>query len=925
MAQTFTDRVGLMDRDREREVLVSLLEAVEGGQSRTLVVRGEPGVGKTALLDYLARQGARCQTSRVAGVQAEMELPFAGLHQLCAPALDHLDRLPGPQRDALATAFGMSSGDPPNRFIVGLAVLSLLSDVARNRPWICLIDDAQWLDRVSVQTLGFVARRLLAESVALVFAIREPSEELDLDGLPELRLRGLSSDDARALLDSAIPGRLDPRVRDRIVTETHGNPLALLELPNGLTADELAGGFGLPYAGPLVGRIEESFVRRLKLLPPRSQRLLFLAAAEPVGDVALIWRAATRLDLGPEAIAPAEAAGLVEVGPAVRFRHPLVRSAAYRTAGPEDRRATHRALADATDPEIDPDRRAWHLAQATVGADEAVARELEQSADRAHRRGGVAAAAAFLARATVLTPDPAQRGRRALAAAKAKFEAAATDSADELLAIAEGSPLDGLQKGQLARLRAEIVFARRRGRDAVPLLLDAAHRLEGLDVGLARETYMDAFAAAMYAGRLSHAVGAREVAKAARSAPPGSQPPEPIDLLVAGMATYYIDGSVPAVPMLARALRAIIDGDGRTSEDLRWLWLTNPLAFEVWDDEVWDQLTARAVKVARNSGALAALRVALAYRAGVVVFEGDFATGSVLLDESDAISGSAGLAPVGKYARQVLAAWRGDAALLENLIETDVKEATANGEGRLIGMVGFTTALLYNGLGRYDAALAGARRACEHEDLGLICLTLPELVEASARSGAHEPAIEALGRLEDRTRAAGTDWALGILARSRALLSDGHSADRLYREAIERLGRSRVTVQLARAHLLYGEWLRRQNRRLEARDQLRIAFESFRGMGAAAFAGRAQRELLATGETVRKRSVDTRDALTTQEHQVARLAAEGHTNSEIGSQLFISARTAEYHLHKVYSKLGITSRRSLRRALESAPVMAGTA
>ena len=922
MALSFGDPVGLINRDREVEVLISLLEAVEAGQSRALVVRGDAGVGKTALLDFLAHQGSDFRTVRVAGIQSEIELAFAGVHQLCAPALDALDRLPGPQRDALATAFGISSGDPPNRFVVGLAVLSLLSDVARDRPWICLIDDAQWLDRVSSQTLAFVARRLLAESVAIVFAVREPIQEPDFDGIPVLRLTGLSRADARALLDSAIPGRLDERVCDRIVTETHGNPLALLELPRGLTSDELAGGFGLPYAGPLVGRIEQSFVRRLSLLPPASQRLLLLAAAETVGDVALIRRAADRLDLGPDAIAAAEAVGLVRVGGGFRFRHPLVRSAAYRTARPDDRRAAHRALADATDPQVDADRRAWHLAHATLGADEVVAHELEQSADRAKRRGGVAAAAAFLARATDLTPDPERRGKRALAAAQAKFEAAAIDSVEELLAVAEGSPQDDLQKGQLARLHAQIVFARHRGSDAAPLLLEAAHRLEGLDVGLARETYMDALAAALYAGRLSRGVGTREVAEAARSGPAGPQPPQPIDLLVDGMATHYIDGSVAAVPMLGRALRAIVHEQGRNAEDLRWLWLTNPIAFEVWDDEAWDQLTARAVKVARDSGSLAALRVALAFRATVLVFGGDFEAGSVLLEESDAISVAAGLAAPGNYTRQNLAAWRGDEARVLNLIGTDVKEATVSGEGRLIGMSGFTTALLYNGLGRYDEALAGARQACEYEDLGLFCLSLPELVEASARSGAHEAAMEATRRLEDRTLAAGTDWALGILARSRALLVDGQAAETLYREAIERLGRTRVTVQLARTHLLYGEWLRRENRRVEARDHLRVAFERFRGMGAEAFADRARRELRATGETVRKRAVDTRDALTTQELQVARLAADGNTNSEIGSQLFISPRTAEYHLHKVYSKLGITSRRSLRRALADVRVMA---
>jgi DNA-binding CsgD family transcriptional regulator len=925
MAVAFRDRAGLADRHREREVLDALLAAVRAGQSRSLVIRGEGGVGKTALLDYVARQASGCQVLRAAGVESEMELPFAGLHQLCAPALDRLDRLPGPQRDALAVAFGIVAGDPPNRFLVGLAVLSLLSEVARARPWVCLIDDTQWLDQVSAQTLAFVARRLLAESVGLVFAVREPSEGPDLGGLPDLRLDGLDRANARLLLDSSIKGPLDERLRDRIVEETRGNPLALLELPHGLTPAELAGGFGLPYAGPLVGRIEESFLRRLGQLPPESQLLMLLAAAEPVGDIALIWRAARQLGLGPDAIAPAEATGLVGLNGALRFRHPLVRSAAYRMADAEARRAAHRALADATDPMVDPDRRAWHLAHASLGFDEEVARELVRSADRAQGRGGISAAAAFLARATHLTPDPADRGERALAAAQAKFEAAATDAVEELLGVAEAGPLDGLQQARVARLRAQIVFARRRGNDAAPLLLDAARRLDALDAGLARETYMDAFAAAMYAGRLSGEVGAREVAEAARAAPRGQQPPQPIELLVDGMAARYVDGDVAAVPILARALRALISEDGRQHDDLRWLWLTNPVAFEVWDDEAWDRLTARAVTVARGSGALAALRVALAYRAGVIVHMGDFAAGSALLEESDAISAAAGLEPVGKYVWQVLAAWGGDEGRTLQLVETDVKDAMLKGEGRLICMAGFVTALLYNGLGRYDAALAGARRACEHDDLGLFGWALAELVEAGVRSGDRKAAIEALSRLEQQTMAAGTDWGLGILARSRALLSDGRDAEGSYVEAIERLGRSRVTIHLARANLVYGEWLRRENRRQEARDHLRIAHERLHGMGAEAFAERARRELLATGETVRKRSAGTLDALTPQEHQVARLAADGHTNSEIGSQLFISPRTAEYHLHKVYTKLGVTSRRSLRAALADAPLTAGAA
>ena len=573
----------------------------------------------------------------------------------------------------------------------------------------------------------------------------------------------------------------------------------------------------------------------------------------------------------------------------------------------------------------DPDRRAWHRAQAALGPDETVAGELERSADRAQGRGGIAAAAAFLERATELTPDPARRGARALAAAQAKFEAGAPDAAYELLAAAEIGPLDELQRARLARLRAQIVFARRRGSDAPPLLLDAAKRLEPLDAGLARETYLEALGAAIFAGRLGGRCGVREVAEAARAAPPGPQPRRPIDLLLDGLATRFTEGYAAGVPPLRRALQAFRREALRSEDDiLRWLWLAWLLAGDLWDDEAWHELATRAVRLAREAGALTVLPIALDYRAGVHVHAGEFAAASALIEEADAITAATGNAPL-RYTSLLLAAWRGEEAQALKLIEAGARDATARGEGRAIGLAEYATAVLYNGLGRYEAALAGAQRACEHDDLVFFGWSLVELVEAGARSGAHDAAAGALRQLEERTRAAGTDWALGIQARSRALLSDGQAADALYREAIERLARSRIVVHLARAHLVYGEWLRRENRRVDAREQLRIAYEMLSRIGAEAFAERARRELLATGETVRKRTIETRDVLTAQEAQIARLAAQGRTNPEIGTQLFISPRTVEYHLHKVFTKLGISSRRKLRDALRDSTQAASSA
>jgi DNA-binding CsgD family transcriptional regulator len=902
---------GLRGRHMECDVLDRLLAEVRAGHSQVLVVRGEAGVGKTALLEYVQERASGCRVARAAGVESEMELAFAGLHQLSAPMLGSLAHLPEPQRAAIGTAFGLADGAAPDRLLVGLAVLGLLSQVAEEQPLVCLVDDVQWLDRASTQALAFVARRLLAESVVLVLAVREPAEDDALAGLPEMAVRGLGDSDARSLLDAALPARMDERVRDRIIAETRGNPLALLELPRGLTATELAGGFGRPDAQPLASRIERTFRRRLESLPAATQTLLLTAAAEPVGDVTLLWSAAQRLDIGVDAAAPAEAAGLIELGVRVRFRHPLVRAAAYRAATVPERRQAHRALAEATDPEADPDRRAWHRAHAAAGPDEEVAAELERSATRAQARGGVAAAAAFLERATELTADPVRRGPRALAAAQAKLDAASPDDASALVATADLCPLDELDRARLVRLRAQIAFARRRGSDAPPLLFEAARRLEALDAPLARETHLDALGAAIFAGRLGHGPGVVEMAQAARAAPPGPQPPRPVDLLLDGLACRFTEGYAAGVGPLRLALQAVSEGDG----DLRWLWLACRIASELWDDETWEELATRQVRVARQTGALAVLPLALTYRSGVHLHSGELARASALIDEADPLTRSIGGAPL-MYTKILLAAWRGQKAPALTLVDAGVRDATSRGEGRGLAWTEYAAAVLHNGLGEYEAALAAAQAACEHDDLGLVAWAMVELIEAATRHDRPDMAAATLTRLAERTRAGGTDWALGIEARSRALVSGGQVADALYREAVERLARTRVSVHLARAHLVYGEWLRREQRRSDAREQLRTAHEMFDRFEADGFAERARRELLATGETVRRRTLSPDDVLTPQEAQVARLAAEGRTNSEIGAQLFISPRTAEYHLRKVFTKLDISSRRQLREALD---------
>ena len=901
----------LHDRRSEREALGRLLEAVRGGQSRVLVVSGEAGVGKTALLESAIESASGFRVARAVGVESEMELAFAALQQLCAPMLDRLDRLPAPQQDALGVAFGLSAGNAPDRFLVGLAVLSLLAEVAEEQPLLCVVDDAQWLDRVSAQALVFVARRLLAESVALVFSTRDPCDELE--GLPRLVVEGLPDSDARALLGSALRVPLDERVRERLIAETRGNPLALLELPRGLTPAELAGGFGLPDAPGLSGRIEDSFRRRFARLPAETRRLLLVAAAEPAGDPVLVWRAAGRLGIGVQAAA--ETDGLLAIGASVTFRHPLVRSSVYRAASPEEKQAVHRALADATDPEVDPDRRAWHLAQATPGPDEDVASELERSAGRVQARGGLAAAAAFLERAAALTPEPSLRARRALAAAQASHQAGAFDAALRLVALAESGPLNELQRAQVDLLRGQIAFALSPGSDAPPLLLKAAKRLEPLDERLARETYLEALSAVLFTGRLASAGSVLETARAVRAAPPASQPPRASDLLLDGLALLITEGYATGTPTLKSAVNAFRRDDLSGGEGHRWLWLAAHVAASLWDDEALDVLSARFVELARDTGALSVLPLALTARSGLHVLAGDFAMASSLVAEVAAVNEATG-ASLAPYAALSLAAFQGREAKVAQLIEADTRELVRRGEGQGLTFIHWVTAVLHNGLGRYEEALAAAQQAAEDSrELLRVGVVELELIEAAARRGEGDLAADALARLSEIAAASGTDWALGVEARSRALLTEGEAAEAVYREAIEALERTRVRVDLARAHLLYGEWLRRERRRFDAREQLRTAHRLFTEFGMEAFAERARLELQATGERPRKRTVETRDDLTPQEAQISRLAADGATNQKIAAQLFISPSTVDYHLRKAFRKLGVKSRHQLKQHL----------
>jgi DNA-binding CsgD family transcriptional regulator len=907
----------LLDREPERRALDELLAHARTGRGAVLVLRGEAGIGKSELINHVLDQADDFHILRSAGAQSEMELPYAGLHQLCAPLLSGLAALPGPQRSALGTAFGVLSGEPPDRFLVSLAALTLLAHAGATRPLLCIVDDAHWLDQASALALGFVARRLVAEPMALVFAVRDSPPDGALAGLPELVLTGLPEGESLTLLNSVARGPLDQRVRDRIMSEARGNPLALLELPRNLSAVELADPHRQYDERALTGQLEHEFLRRFESLPAKSRRLLAIAAAEPLGDVLLLRQAATRLGIDVDAaVSPAESSDLLTVGTRVEFRHPLVRSAIYRAATPADRREAHDALAEATDAAVDPDRRAWHRGQAAASADEEVASELEDAARRAHTRGAIASAATFLDRSAALTPDPARRAERALDAAQAKVQAGEYGSAVALLVVAEDGPPDQLRRARLDGLRASLAFAENRGNEAPALLLAAARRLEKIDVRRARETYLEAIAAAVFAGRFGGGSTLREIAEAARASlsPPHPGPP---DRLLDAVALRLTDGRLLAAPAMKQVLAEFRDSDP-TPDTMRWLWLATVLASDLWDDEAWDVLASRHVALAREAGALSEVSLALDSLAAAHLVAGELSDAAILIEETarvDEITGgsAARVLPLG------LAAFRGREDEARILIDSTLSEAKPLGQGAAVSVTSYFHAVLCNGLGLYHEATTAAQIGAQVPwEFGVCGWANAELAEAAARSGAAHIATGAVEQHAEEAQASGTDWAHGVQARVCALVTDGPGAEDLYVEAIRRLERTRARMDRARAHLVYGEWLRREGRRTDARGQLSTAHELLAQMGAMAFAERAARELKATGAAVRPPSAPAPSRLTPQEEQIARLVADGLTNPEIAARMYLSHHTVEWHLRKVFTKLDVTSRRDISASLLSA-------
>jgi DNA-binding CsgD family transcriptional regulator len=904
-------------RSREFSRLDGLLAGACRGRSGVLVLRGEAGIGKTKLLEAVVSSATDWQVLRTVGVGSEAEFAFAALHQLCRPSLDLLGELPGPQRDALGAAFGLTATAPPERFLVGLATLSLLSAAASERPVVCVVDDAQWLDRESAQTLAFVARRLLTDPIVMLFATRNDAGELA--GLPDLVLSGLADEDADELLSSVVEGPLAPRVRSRVIEETRGNPLALLELPRGLTTADLAVGFGVPVEMPMSRRIEETFGRRIQQLPFDTRRLLVIAAADQVGQAATVWRAAAKLGIGADAVEAAEVAGLVNLDSLVRFRHPLVRSAVYRGASRQERQIAHRALADVSHPVIEPDRRAWHLAAATDEPDEGVADELERSAGRAHERGGLVAAATFLERSAELTPDLERRAVRRLLAAGAFLLSGMIDRARQTLELTAGQLADPVARAQAMRMEGALRFADGRGGDTPSQLFGAALTLREFDPRLASETMMEALEAAMWAAQLTTGTTMGDVAEAVRPWFEANAPDSTATFLLQGYSRRAIVGyPSPVEPWRQAVLAGADDVSGSTRlQLLGMLWNSTG---DMLDYQSHISVARERVRQARQEGALATLPIALVCLAWSELLGGRIEAAEALNAEATEIAQATGVPEFpGAHGivRLGILGWRGHERETRQLAKEVVAEAVERGQGLTVRIVDMVLATHELGFGRNEEAMRHALTVFEDDPWYVGSMSVVDLIEGACRSNHRDVAEAALARLSERAEASQTPWALGLLARSRALMAPDNEAEHSYLEALEALGRSGVMTAFGRAQLLYGEWLRGQRRRREAREQLHSARDTLLVTGAGAFARRAEAELIAAGERTGGRRDETRSELTSQELQVAQLAAEGQSNSEIAAQLYISPHTVSYHLGKVYDKLQVRSRNQLSRALAS--------
>lgn len=903
----------LVGRRTERAALDGLLAAVRSGHSATLVITGEAGIGKTALVDHAVSSATDIHVTSVVGVESEVELAFAGVHQLLAPMLERLPALPLRQREALRAAFGLVDDGTPDRFLVGAGILTLLTAAAKDGPILCVVDDAHWLDRASADALAFACRRFAADPIGVIFAARDLEGRIEpLVGLPELRVRGLAEDDARELLTSRAPGPIADKVRDEILFAAGGNPLAIEELPAALTATELDGTDFLLGPIPLKGRLEEHFRRQIDSLPAETRSLLLLAAInDPRCDPELFWTAADRAGKVAEHLAPAERIRLVRSGSRVVFRHPLIRSAVYTGATTVERRRAHQILGEAADPERDPDLRAWHLGAASVGADDARAAELESAAARSIRRGGYTGAAAFLKRAAQLTSEPPARAERYLAAAELELAGGAPEAAEQLVSSAKKESSDGRRRARAERLLGMVAFDLGR-MDAPVTLVRAATAYEPLDARLARDTHLEAMGAAYYFGTFAGRTSIVDAARAALAAPKASGDPTPTDLLLEGLASESLGAFRRGGEVLREAMLAL-----RGSEDVRLLGWACVAAVRLWDNDMLRQFATRMASIARESGALTVLPLSLVNLAFAEVIQGRFEASTALMNEVKQIAAATGSARAyvkHAPAELLVEAWRGGASRFQLLSEAAIADARTRGEGALVSHADHARAVLELGLGNYAQALVAAQSACNDQSTFSIH-ALPELVDAAVRCGDLATATSACDRLSETVAPSRKPLGLGLEARSRALLTEGGAAEELHREAIRHLELADATPQRACALLVYGEWLRRRRRRKDARAPLTTAAEMFDAIGARAFGDRARAELRATGEVARPRKQKVSHSLTTQETMIAQMVADGASNPDVALRLSISRKTVESHLNKIFRKLGVSSRTQLASAL----------
>ena len=902
----------LYGRDAERAAIGALLEAARASQSGALVLRGEPGVGKTALLEDARERAADMYVLSAKGVESESELPFAALHQLLRPALSHLDQLPAPQATALRCALGLEEGSANERFLVFAAGLTLLSEMAERRPVLCVVDDAHWLDTASADALLFVARRLHAEGIAMLFGAREGEVRgFEAAGVPVLALEGLDDEAARMLLSRA--GDAAPFVVERLIEQSRGNALALVELPSALSKAQLAGQEPLSETLPLTRQVESVFLERVRRLPRGSQRVLLLAAAVDAEDAALVDRAADVLGARPRALDAAEQAGLVSVhGNRLEFRHPLVRSAVYGAATSSERRAVHGAIAEAlANDDRHAHRRAWHLAASVLTPDENVVLALEEAAHRAEERAGYTAAAKALARAAELSSDENARGRRLTMAARAARIGGADAYAVTL--AGEASPLvdDALLQAELALVVGVAELHRGRPMDGYSRLIAAARAIAATDPPKAVELVIWAASAASMGGdRTARAEVSRLAAElaSAGSDDETTSVAQAIALHAQGREGDTTSGAAELEGAIARV---------STSNNAQHIYAVSVVALFLGDNQRFGTLINRATSLARAHGELGILAEALSMSASQHYLAQRFDEATLAASEALQFARELGAAnstgtPLGLLA--FAAAIRGDDDEARRRCDELLELAAAHGLPARATYAVYVLAMLDLGRRRWVEALEHFRVVADpRPDVGDAFLArgaAPDMIEAALRAGRRDDAHEALSQFEGWAPNSSYPWVSARLSGCRGLLAHGEEATAHFEEALQ-LGADGGPFDLARIHLIYGEHLRRERHRSDSRVQLRAALEAFEGLRAAPWADRARRELRASGEIARRRDPTTVDQLTAQEVQIVRLVSEGLSNREVAAQLFLSPRTIDYHLRNVFAKLGITSRTQL--------------